>query len=317
MKMQEHLNYLIDITGIMDADKKKIERIISTMRFYNRLLKKQNNRYSDTIKRLIAKLNTAYDAIDEVGSMARQKPNKRLASKLISAKGTLIELLSIYQAQNKYAIFSDSDTELFTKLPLFDAIKAIDLILIGKQHSINIKRIIKTNIFYLKKCLKDKDVLEADYRFNTHSKLFYYTLLNNLQNTCTVQFNTRDIVLMAYAMIYEVIALSDIEVERSLKEDTAIFLSNILSDLKIDVNLTAPTFDVISIDCKGKRFMAVPTLYLEHHGQKFTKDEIKKISEYCKEHQLKKSDLIFYRKDDKHVVYTAINYASNKLHVRL
>jgi len=312
MKIQEYLSYLI---GITDAEKKKIEHIIRNMRFYNRLLKKQNNRYSDTIKRLIAKLNTAYDVIDEVGSMARRKPNKRLASKLISTKDTLIELLKIYQAQNKYAIFSDSDTELFTKPPLFDALKEIDFILNGKQHNINIRRIIKTQICYLHKCLKDKDVSEADYRFNTHSKLFYYTLLNNLQSAYRAQFNLGDIVLIAYAMIYEIIALSDIKVTRSTKEDTFIFLSNILSDLKIKVDLTSPSFDVLSIDCEDKRFMAVPTLYLEHHGQKFTKDERKKISEYRKKYQLKKSKLIFYQKDDKHVIYNAINYDSNKLHI--
>lgn len=314
MKPQEHLNHM---RGLSESDEEKIKRIISTIRFYNRLLKKQDNRYSDTTKRLIAKLNTAYGTIDEVERMARQKPNQRLASKLISAKDTLIELLNIYQIQNKYAIFGDNDTELFTKLPLYDAIKAIDFILIGIQHSINIKRIVKTQICYLQKSINDKDLSEANYRFNTHSKLFYYTLLNNLQSIHKVQFNTKDIVLMAFTMIYEVMALSSIEISRSTKEDTAIFLSNILSDLKIKADLTSPIFDVISIDCKGKRFMAVTTLYLEHHGQKFNKNEREKISKYCKEYQLKKTDLIFFQKDDRRVIYTAINYNSNKLHVRL
>ena len=311
--IQEHLDFLVNAS---DADKEKIARVLNNMQFYIEQLNEQGIRYSQNIERIISKLQTAQKVINEVEAI-KTKPNKRMIAKLETTKETLIELLRIYQIQNKYVIFSDTDTELFTKHPIFDALKAIDFILIGEKHSIDIKQIIAQQIGYLQRAVVDRDVIEDGYCFDTHDSAIYYTLLNNLQGMYKTTYNTKDIVLIAYTMIYEVFATSEISIERSFREDTAIFLSNILNDLKIKVDLTSPTLDVLSIDCKGEFFMAVPTLYLEHHGQKFNKEERQKISKHLHQTKLKKSDLIFYRNSDKHVIYTIINYTSNKLHIRL
>ena len=118
-----------------------------------------------------------------------------MIAKLLTTKETLIGLLKIYQRTNKYVIFSDSDTELFTKHPIFEALEAIDFILIGKKHSIDTKQIIAQQIGYLQRAIGDKDLLESEYCFNEQDSATYYTLLNNLQSLYTLPYDKKDIVI--------------------------------------------------------------------------------------------------------------------------